>query len=327
MAYLVTGGTGAMGVYVVRDLLKAGKKVVCLQRSGVTPFLSKVVDEEKINEIKIVQGDISNSRQLFYVIEENQIDTIIHLSSLIMSTGDTERQPAYALQVNCVGMNNLLEAGRLFHLRRIVWTSSFQSVGEVGNFYKEPVSDSALYKPDSMYSATKALNEFMSRHYYEKFGVDSLGFRIGAILNAHKRMGRGGIFSEFFKNAATDLPAVMATTNADAIRPLGYVENVSDLLLKACSFPNTQTRVYNAAEYPVSCRQIVESISRLNPRAKVTLKEGVPSAEATWGGAQEPLIDSRAIRKEFGWETRFTLDEAIKRLLNHFRKQAEMSLL
>jgi threonine 3-dehydrogenase len=99
---------------------------------------------------------------LFYVVEENHIDTIIHLSSLIMSTGITESQPAYALQVNCVGMNNLLEACRLLNVRKMVWTSSFQAVGEVGKFYQGRISDNTLYKPDSMYSATKALNEFMT---------------------------------------------------------------------------------------------------------------------------------------------------------------------
>ena len=127
MAYLVTGGTGSMGAYVVRDLLKDGKDVVCFQRSGVTPFLRSVVGEDKYTNIKVVQGDISNSQQLFYVIQENQIDTIIHLSSLILSTGLTESQPAYALQVNCVGMNNLLEAGRIFGLRNSVLSESQRS--------------------------------------------------------------------------------------------------------------------------------------------------------------------------------------------------------
>ena len=219
MAYLVTGGTGSMGSYVVRDLLNEGKKeVVCLQRSGVTPFLRQVVGEDRIEQIKTIQGDISNTQQLFYVIEENHIDTIIHLSSLIMSSGLTESQPAYALHVNCVGMNNILEAGRLFGLRRIVWTSSFQAVGEVGKFYKEKIYDNAIYKPDSMYSATKTLNEFMTKLYFEKFGVDVLGFRIGAILNVHKSMGRSGVFTRFLKNDATNLPAVLSATDANDLR-------------------------------------------------------------------------------------------------------------
>jgi nucleoside-diphosphate-sugar epimerase len=327
MAYLVTGGTGSIGAYVVRDLLNKGKEVVCFQRSGVTPFLRNLVGEDRINRIKIIQGDIGNTQQAFSVIGENHIDTVIHLSALTSGGGLSESQPAYTLYVNCVGMNNILEAGRLFGLRRIVWTSSFHSVGEIGKFYKEPIFDSAIYKPDSMYSATKALNEFMTKLYYEKFTVDVLGFRIGAILNVYKSMGRGGIFTQFLKNAAMELPVVMAATDAKQLRPLGYVENVSDLLLKACECTSPKTRILNAAEYIVNCQQIVDSISRVNPKAKVTIKDRAAEDEATWGGTVEPIIDASGIRKELGWEPKYTLDEALKRVFNYFRQQAGMELL
>lgn len=327
MAYLVTGGTGFIGSYVVRDLLNQGEEVFCLQRSAATAIFRGVVSDEKADKVKIVQGDVSNAIHLFNLIKANKIDKVIHAGFILLSGGASESNPAYSLQVNCVGMSNLLEAARLFGLKKVVWTSSSQAFGSIGKYYKEPIGDDAVYKPDSMYSATKVLDEFMSQLYFDKFGVDSVGFRLGFILGVDRPMGRGGAFTKFLKDAATDVPTTMATMSADAIRPFGYVENSSDLLIKACEAPTTKTRTFNAPDYQVSCRQIAESMQRVNPKARITIKDGVSSDDATWGGAQEPAMIATGIQKELGWKPKYTMDEALKKVLNHFRKQAGMPLL
>jgi UDP-glucose 4-epimerase len=327
MTYLVTGGTGFIGSYVVRDLLNAGEEVVCFQRSGVTPVFLGVVGEENAGKVKIARGDICNPIQVFDAVKDNHIKKIVHTSYLLLSGGMSESQPAYSLQVNCVGMSNLLEAARLLGVQKIAWTSSCQSLGDIGKYYQGPIGDDAPYKPDSMYSATKALNESMLKVYYDNFGVDCVGFRIGFILGVDRPLGRGGSFTKFLRDVATDVPTTMATMNADHVRPLGYVENISDLLIKACQAPTTRTRTFNAVDYSVSCRQIVESMLRVNPGAKVTIKDGVSSAEATWGGAQEPALDVSGVKKELGWQPKYSLDEALRKILNYFRGQAGLSPL
>jgi nucleoside-diphosphate-sugar epimerase len=128
--------------------------------------------------------------------------------------------------------------------------------------------------------------------------VDVIGFRLGFILCVDKSMGRGGSFTNFIKKVATDQPTIMVTMQADSVRPLGYVENVVDLLIKACSVPTPKTRTFNAVEFPVSCRQIAESMMRVNPKAKITIKDGVSSEDATWGGTQELLLNASGIRNE-----------------------------
>jgi nucleoside-diphosphate-sugar epimerase len=321
MAYLITGGTGSMGVYVVRDLLKLGKEVVCLQRSGITPFLRQVVGDDKISKINIVQGDLSNTLQLFNLIKENRVDTVIHLSAVIPSGGVSEAYPDYALQVNCVGMNNILEAGRLLGLKRIVWTSSCQAFGNIGQYYKEPMGANTICAPDTMYGATKVLSEYMTKHYFERFGVDCIGLRLGFIMNVYKGMGKNGEFSHFLKNVATDVSSVMATINADHVRTLGYVENIADLIIKACMAPTTKTRTFNAVEYQVSCRQLSEAMCRVNPKAKITIKDGVADTEATWGGAQEPMVNTETIKLELGWKPKYTLEESLKQIFNFYRLQ------
>ena len=147
MAYLVTGGTGFLGSYVVRDLLKEGKEIVCLQRSGVTTWFRDIVGEDNIDKVKIVQGDVSNTLLVFNLIRENNIDVIVHLSFMLPPV--SELQPAYALRVNCIVLNNMLEAGRLFGLKRLVWTSSTRAASSTRSISRRTRSSVCSATPAS----------------------------------------------------------------------------------------------------------------------------------------------------------------------------------
>jgi UDP-glucose 4-epimerase len=327
MVYLVTGGTGYIGSYVVRDLLENGEEVICLQRSGVTPVFRQVVGEKNLPKALIIQADLSNTFQVFDVFKQHKIDSIVHLSSILSATGSSssETQPAYALQVNGVGMSNLLEAMRIFGVRKMVWTGTGQVFGQLAKMYSGVIGDdNAIYMPDNMYSATKVLCEIMSKLYFDKFGVDSLGLRTGLILGIGKMHGKGNAFSQLIKNAATNLPATMACVDADQVRALGYSENTSHLIIKACEGPPTRTRNFNAVEFLVSGRQLVESMRLVNPKAEITIKDRVSKEEQTWAGNAEPNLDISGIRKELKWEPKYSLKEALTRIFNHYRKEAGM---
>ncbi len=66
---------------------------------------------------------------------------------------------------------------------------------------------------------------------------------------------------------------------------------------------------------------------RVNHKARVTVKDGVSGDEATWSGAEEPPLDVSGIKKELGWQPKYGLDEAMRKIFNYFRKQAGLSPL
>lgn len=318
MAYLVTGGTGYIGSYVVRDLLKEGKEVVCLQRSGLTPVYREIVGEGNLDKVRIIKGDVSNTLQLFEVIRRYCIDLIIHIGFSIPPT--SEQQPAYALQVNCIGMNNLLEAARLFGLRRVIWTSSIQAFGRLGSFYKELVGeDDAIYMPDSMYGATKALNEFMTKLYFEKFGVDSIGFRLPRTYGIGRYHGFIGVFTEIMRKGALNYPVTIEEPNYTTAYL--YVEDAADLIVTACYAPTTKIRVFNVIEGNYTNRQLVETIRKINPHTQVTLKEG------KFEGFHPPRLDATGVQTELGWQPKYSLEEGIRKVFNYFRQKEGLPLL
>lgn len=322
MAHLVTGGTGFIGSYAVRDLLKAGKEIVCLQKSGVTDVFRMALGENNLDKVKIIQGDVGNTLQLFDVIRQNKIDTVVHCAAILSASGaiSSEAAPPYGLQVNIMGMNNLLEAARLFSLKKIVWTGTVQSLGRVSDLYKGAIGDdSAIFQPDNLYSASKLLCETMGRVYFNKFGVDSLGLRMGLQLGIGKS--KMNALTNFLKGAATGVPVTMAAENLDQPRALGYIDNMADLIKTACEAPPTRTRNFNSVDWMVSCRQLAEAARRVNPKARITLKDKVLDEEQTWAGIAEPELDITGIRKELNWKPKYNLEESLAGIFNYYRQQ------
>ncbi len=318
MAFLVTGGTGYIGSYVVRDILDQNKnldKVVCLQRSGITPVAREVVGDDRLKRVKVVQGDVSDAVQLFEVIKENHIDVAVHIAYLVPPT--SENQPAYALRVNCGGMSNILEAARLFGLKKVVWTSSSNALGRVFEFYKEPIGDDdAIYRPDIMYGATKGLNEFMARLYFQKFGVDSIGFRLPRTYGIGRWHGHAQVFMDFLRNAALNTPT--SIDDYDLKKAYLYVEDASSIIARACVHSTTKTRVFNIAEGEYSNREVVQAIRRINPGARIKLNKPKPGVVE---GYVLPPVKTSGVRKELGWRAKYSLEDGLKRTLNYFRQQ------
>ena len=316
MAYLVIGGMGYVGSRVVRDLLNDGKEVVCLVRTTISNQAREVIGEENLNKVKIVPGDVSDSIQVFHAVQENGIDYIIHTANAAGPLA--QAQPSYVIRTNSIGMANVLEAARLFGVKRVVWTSALAVCGaRLSDFYKEPVKDDdAPYMPEAMYGATKALNEVMARVYYEKFGVDSIGFRMARCFGRS----RFNIpFTEFNRKVALNIPVELV--DPDYATSYIYVEDTADAHVKACDVPTTKTRVFNLLEGYYGNRQLLETIRKVNPEAQVSLVEGVSDSVVV------PRMDGSGLRDELGWQAKYSLEEALREIYNYWRQKEGMPAL
>lgn len=319
MAYLVTGGTGYIGSYVVRDLLERGKEVVCFQRSGITPVFREVVGEHNIGKVKVIQGDVVDIVQLFQLIRGYGIDRIAHLSYAMPPS--SELDPATALRVNCIGMNNILEAARLFRVEKVVWTSAGIALGRIHDFYSKPIGDDdALYMPVSMYGATKALNEYMSKLYYDKFGVDTIGLRVQLTFGVGRWHGVFGEIMDRFRKAALNIPVTIRSAE-----PTGflYVENASNIIAQALDAPTTKTRVFNLIDGEYTWQYVAELMSKINPQARITVEDGKPGSAGYW----LPEVNTAGVQTELGYKPKYEFEDAVRKVLNSFRQKEGLTSL
>jgi nucleoside-diphosphate-sugar epimerase len=96
-----------------------------------------------------------------------------------------------------------------------------------------------------------------------------------------------------------------------------YVEDVSELTLRAAQVDKTKTRVFNTAGDFRPVREGVDYLKSLAPDARLTVKPG--RFGITWDYDTEPL------RRELGFQPQYNMEQGIQKTLNIYRNQRSLS--
>jgi nucleoside-diphosphate-sugar epimerase len=316
MNYLVTGGTGFIGAYVVRDLVKAGDRVVCFDIAPDAQLLADVVPAEQLQGVTVVRGDVTDWSQLFHTLRQHRVDKIIHLASLL--TSSSEANFPLALKVNCQGTNHAFEGAALLGLEKVVWASSVAVFGPRSIGANGIVLNDAPHDPQTVYGACKAYNEQMALHYARQYDLDVIGLRFTLVYGYGKTetVARGtsvGYLSELIDKPALGQGPCVVPYGDDQMDWL-YVEDVARAIGLASQAGKTRTKAFTVRGDLRPMREVFDYVRRLLPKAEMTLEPG--RYRQTW------QFDGNVTRDEIGYAPEFTIEEGIKRNINMLRQRA-----
>ena len=109
MNFLVTGGTGFIGAYTIRDLLREGHKVVSFDASPDLSIMSGALNQTEIEKTVRVFGDIGDLPLILNTIKAHGIERIAHFASLQIPASDAN--PHLAVKINfAINGNSSYEA-------------------------------------------------------------------------------------------------------------------------------------------------------------------------------------------------------------------------
>lgn len=174
--YVVTGGCGFIGSYVIKELLKSKDKelfIYNIDKLGVGSSEENIVGDERVQNHFI---DISNDEHwrlnmanpLEFI--DRQVDYVIHLAAESHVDRSIDN-PLSFVDSNLVGTSKVLELVRK-HKARMVHVSTDEVYGHLGKSDPPFTEDSPL-SPRSPYSATKAGSDLLVQSYITTFGVDA----------------------------------------------------------------------------------------------------------------------------------------------------------
>jgi nucleoside-diphosphate-sugar epimerase len=306
MNCLVTGGSGFIGAYTIKELLSRNQTVVSLDASNDQNILKDVIGLDEVGKITKVSGDILDLPLLLDTIKTQRIDRIVHLASLQIPASNAN--PPLAVRINCEGMLNVLEACRLCDIKRLVWASSIAVFGSTELYGNEPVLNDAAHHPMSVYGACKSLNEYLAKHYFEKYGVDSIGFRFTAVYGVGRLRGMSSFTTKMIEMVARRVPYTVPF--GDDLVDWQYVEDVSNLIVVACAHEGTTgTRVFNTQG---DVRPVIDGVNFLRKISNAELK--VESGK--WGIAWR--YDTQPLRDQLGFTSKYRMEDGIRRTYESF---------
>jgi CDP-glucose 4,6-dehydratase len=173
----VTGGTGLVGSWLVKDLLAADADVVVLVRDADPQ--SELLRSGDIRRVWVVNGSVEDYATLERAINSHEVDTVIHLGAQTI-VGVANRSPLQTFESNIRGTYNLLEACRIHRDRvaRIVIASSDKAYGEHDDL---PYTEDMRLDGRHPYDVSKACTDAISLAYHHSYDLPVAIARCGNI--------------------------------------------------------------------------------------------------------------------------------------------------
>ena len=163
MNILVTGGLGAVGTYLVKELRHRNHEVwVC--------------DSSHYHDPQYIRCDVSQYRQLERIFNKHQFDCVYHLAA---EFGRWNGEDYYEnlWMTNVIGTKHLIRLQERDHFRMIFFSSS-EVYGDYDGVMREDVMDKLEIKQLNDYAMTKWVGEMQVLNSAAMFGTETVRVRL-----------------------------------------------------------------------------------------------------------------------------------------------------
>jgi len=304
MKIFVTGGTGFIGPYVVRELSKRGHHLLLLLEKSEA-------QTGKLNlpkEIKFVKGNLSNINSWKSAVKNFQPDATIHMA--------WEGIPDYSAEMSIknlkYGLNLFKELAEL-GCKKIICTGSCWEYGQ--NHGK--LSENLPVRPSNAFTAAKNALHLLGREIAKENNIQFIWTRLFYVYGPGQR--ENSLIPYIIKCVKEGKKPEIKTPSArnDFI----YVEDVAKaivIILEKCN----QSTVYNIGSGDsTSIQDIIKIVhSELNlqyePKDKLFKSSNIPF-DNFWA-------DISKIKKEIGWEPKLTISDGLQKTIHKYKNRKKV---
>ena len=310
----VTGATGMVGGWLVKDLLAQGAYVVALVLDADPQ--SELHRSGDVNRISVVNGNLEDFRTLERAINAFEVDTVFHLGAQAI-VGVAHRAPLPTLETNVRGTWNLLEACRLHPelVERVIIASSDKAYGTQPRLpYTEDMPVAGMHP----YEVSKSAADLIARMYYHTYGLRVGIARCGNIFGGGdlnwSRIVPGTIRSFL----GGERPVVRS--DGTYVRDYFYVKDCARAYMRLGErLDDNQVagEAFNFSnESPMTVLELVGAIQKLLDAGP--LEPDV--RDVAEGEIHNQYLSAARAREQLGWKPEFDLEAGLRETIAWYRE-------
>ena len=268
--FLVTGAMGCIGAWVIRNLLYDGVTTAAFDLGTDRQRLELILQQDEINQIEFITGDISDLHGIFSTFEKFQPTHVIHLAALQLPF--CRANPPLGALVNVVGTVNIFEAVKKYHIDSLVYASTAAVYGTSEEYETSIISDDTLLKPRSHYGVYKQANEGTARVYWLDDRVPTIGLRPYTVFGPGRDQGMTSTPTKAMLAAVVGLPYKISFGGRCVFQ---YANDVGKVFILAARNVRSGADVFNIGGPSVSVPDVIQAIEDYIPsmRGKITFED------------------------------------------------------
>ena len=319
---MVTGGSGLIGSYVVRQLIECGDRAINFDTREPGPEVAWWL-KPVAGDVLFVPGSVDDWADVAGAVSRHRPDAIVHIAAVVNPPLLNQR-PGLASRVNFGGTFNILEAVRLFGVGRLVY---FSSIAVLPGIRYQPVdTNHPVFLADegpgaSFYAASKVASEAFCWAYHQAFGVDHIILRPSAVYGFAMRYPI--YIKPMVENSVRGLPTRFEK-GREFPRDYTHVLDVAQLALRAVDIPAQQVhdRVFFAATGAplVTTGQLADVVRKLIPGADIHVGAGL-SADDMIEIRYRGVLSVDNARVQLGYRPQFAdIEQGVAQYIETYRR-------
>ncbi|MFT5434291.1 MAG: UDP-glucose 4-epimerase [Myxococcota bacterium] len=259
---LVTGGSGFIGTWVLRELLARDARPVVVDLQPAPQRWQRVLGE-RAQDVVWADASLLDCDRLQRVIDQHAVSHVIHLAALL--TPACQEDPWFGCQVNVLGSTSVFEAARRSQrIRSVSYASSYAVYGdEVGQ------NDSSVNLPPTFYGAFKQAVDLIADQYWRHCGLASVAIRPHVVYGPERDQGLTAGPSLAARAAAMGERYSIGYTGCVGY---DYVEDVARAFVRAAFECTDGATVVDLPSERATTHEFVRAIETVVPQAAGTIR-------------------------------------------------------